>query len=295
MNVLQSLDYLSLNDNNEGGMLKLLSEAAALPTNNDDSIEEIWTFEQLLRYQADETEREANTITPKGDKSNSAPFTTRASNWEIIPQKVGNIIERKTKKQTKEVRNSAEIKIPLSCISTDKKNQNTLKDQMKFIPNLTNEEKGIVKKLSLLSSEIPDIRPELSREVKRRKVSDPFAINEENTDWVSFPSKDLLVLGRSEGDHEAVAPKMISDKLYHKISNNTTLTDAKKDQRDVDFDRGKYKCKRCGVFKTNHICEYYEDKVMCSVGTQIDNTPIINLLSKQPWEGEKFIVVGTTS
>ena len=46
------------------------------------------------------------------------------------------------------------------------------------------------------------------------------------------------------------------------------------------------------VVQTNHVCEYYEDTSVCSTATQI-SSPVIDPETSKPWEGERFLIVGT--
>lgn len=253
---MQFQDCLFSNDKGgELGLLNLLSDAVAT-LNDDDSNEEIlheelWSFEQLLLYQF---EAEINT-------NEVINWETKTQHENVSVQQENDTKEIGTKKQTDDEKDSVVHESTLSSLDKG--------DQKNLAAEFMNEEKSV-----------GSVSP---RDTKRRKTSasNPSAPSEGNTSW--FPIS-------SEEDHETIVLEMsISDTLYHK-SNNNTLNNQRRIQHKGSgaFSRGKYKCQRCGELKTNHICEYYEDKIMRSIATQIVREPILNFDSK-------FVTVRKTS
>mmetsp|Transcript_6268 Transcript_6268/g.6431 ORF Transcript_6268/g.6431 Transcript_6268/m.6431 type:complete len:933 (-) Transcript_6268:153-2951(-) len=92
----------------------------------------------------------------------------------------------------------------------------------------------------------------------------------------------------------------ISESVFHGYRRRTKLTEAELEDQKLSFDqdgllsgsRGRYKCGRCGQLKTNHICEFFEDTAVCSTATQIHSISIIDPVSKELWEGDRFLTVG---
>jgi formylmethanofuran dehydrogenase subunit E len=146
-----------------------------------------------------------------------------------------------------------------------------------------------------VSSKIPNTQSEISRNAtrrernaKRRKHSAPVTIDDGNTRW--SPNSDDDILCSEESRQMVVSEMNISDTLYHNTSNTFQIQRNEEHVETGGASRGRYKCQRCGELETNHRCEYYEDRIMCSIATQIVNTPIINWRSNQPREGERILM-----
>ena len=63
------------------------------------------------------------------------------------------------------------------------------------------------------------------------------------------------------------------------ISINTLVTHPKSDPNPDTLSLLLTFPRRCGLPKTNHVCEYYEDTSMSSTGTQVSERPVTRVFN----------------